>query len=260
MRRVMRVLLVEDDRELCEKFSKYFAGIEGIELVETTDSATRAIQLVREMQPDAVVLDLELHMGEGNGISFLSKIIKDRKIKKPYIVVNTNNSSRTTYEIVRKLGADFVMFKHQQGNGPAEIADFLLAIFSDGAETQTRCAYPTQSNALPDSHELRERIIDELNKVCISPKSKGYLYLADAIEICCGGYVPNVSAMVGEKYGKTCKSVERAMQNAIDRAWDTSDINELLKHYTARINSAKRISPTVMEFIGFYAAKLRNDS
>ena len=259
MQRDLNVLLVEDDRDLCEEFGRCFAETEGIELVASTDSATQALELVRELQPDAVVLDLELHMGEGNGITFLSQLSKLKGVKKPFVVVNTNNSSRTTHDIARKLGADFVMYKHTQGHGPSVIADFLLTVDSEGIvdAPATGQLYDDVRESLSGQNELKERIYDELNKVSISPRSKGYNYLADAIEICCGGHVPHVSAMVAEKYGKKVKSVERAMQTAIDRAWDTTDIDELLQHYKAHIN-ARRVSPTVMEFVCYYATKLRN--
>lgn len=61
--------------------------------------------------------------------------------------------------------------------------------------------------------------------------------------------------MLGEKYKKSDASIERAMQNAINRAWRTSDIDDLLTYYTARIQSQKGV-PTIMEFIFYYANKI----
>lgn len=258
MQSQIKVILVEDDIELCDEFKRCFDQTDGIELVATTDSASRALELVKELRPDAVILDLELHMGEGNGITFLSRLSKLNDVKKPYVVVNTNNSSQITYEIARKLGAGFVMYKHQQGHSPASVAEFLLNYAFGGAETAAGFNNPPADNTVRDTRGLRERIFNELNNVHISSKCKGYIYLADAIEIYCGGHMPNVAALVGEKHGTTAKSVERAMQNAIDRAWDKADTNVLLQYYKAYINTAKRYSPTVMEFIGYYAAQLRN--
>ena len=58
-------------------------------------------------------------------------------------------------------------------------------------------------------------------------------------------------------YQKSEKSIERAMQNAIKRAWDTNDIDTLLRHYTAYIRPDKGF-PTLMEFICYYANKIGN--
>ena len=60
-----------------------------------------------------------------------------------------------------------------------------------------------------------------------------------------------------QKYGKTDSSVERAMQNAINRAWRNSDIDELLTHYKAKISSDKGV-PTLTEFIHYYANKIKS--
>ena len=48
------------------------------------------------------------------------------------------------------------------------------------------------------------------------------------------------------------------MQNAINRTWYTSDTEDLLKYYTARIRSDKGV-PTLMEFISYYANKIRTE-
>ncbi len=254
MQHDLRVVLVDDDQELCDEFGSCFAEIEGIELCAATGNATQAIELVKQYQPDVVILDLELHKGGGNGILFLTELRKLRDVKRPYVLVNTNNSSSITYEIVRNLGADFVMYKHQEGYSAGEVADFLLVIRAGRSEDLREVQPEPQEEQ--EKEPLRERILAELNKVAINPRSKGYNYLADAIEIFCGGQIPNVSSVIGAKYGKSEASVERAMQNAIDRAWSTADINELLKYYTAHINS-RRDSPTVTEFICYYAAKLK---
>lgn len=257
----LRVLLVEDDLELCEEFRGCFDETDGIELAAATDSAARALELVRELQPDAVILDLELHNGEGNGISFLSQLGKMKGIKKPFVVINTNNSSQTTYELARRLGAGWIFYKHTQGHSPAVVTDFLLIMSREGAQTGIfSLQQPAASDAgsCSDRRDLKKRIYEELNNVSINPRYKGYDYLADAIEICCGGYVPHVSDMVAELHGKKVKSVEHAMQTAIEKAWDATDTDELYQYYKGHVNP-KRTSPTLMEFVRYYAAKLRND-
>ena len=255
MQHDLKIILVDDDREFCESFSACFAQTDGLELVFTTVSAEQALAFIKEGQPDVVILDLELHKGAGNGILFLKELNEMRPAKRPYVLVNTNNSSRTTYDIVTNLGADFVMFKHQEGYCPEEVAEFLLAIRAGNSFAPGNVNDPPKQT---ESGSLRTRILCELDKVYINPRNLGYQYLADAIEIYCDGQIPNVSTVIGKKYGKSEASVERAMQNAIEKAWGSADINELLEHYTAHVNP-KRQTPTVTEFICYYAAKLRRD-
>ena len=63
---------------------------------------------------------------------------------------------------------------------------------------------------------------------------------------------------MAKNYKKSDASVERAMQNAINRAWRVSDIEELLTHYTAKIHSEKGV-PTTLEFVYYYANKVKMD-
>ena len=48
------------------------------------------------------------------------------------------------------------------------------------------------------------------------------------------------------------------MQNAIKQAWTTNDVEDLLQFYTARIRP-DRGAPTLMEFVCYYANKIKND-
>ena len=109
-----------------------------------------------------------------------------------------------------------------------------------------------------NERRIQRRISNELDKLGISSKSIGYRYLIDAIAIIMKQPVQHVCNVVSKKYGKTGNSVERAMQNAINRAWASTDEEELKANYTAKIKSSKGI-PTITEFIFYYAKKLNNE-
>ena len=69
----LTVLLIEDDENACDEIRDYVDRVDDIKLVAVTNDATKALELVKYHMPDAIILDLELHMGGGNGIFFLSK-------------------------------------------------------------------------------------------------------------------------------------------------------------------------------------------
>ena len=108
-------------------------------------------------------------------------------------------------------------------------------------------------------HESHDAIIIDL-KTAIYPVEvfAKRECMIDAILIMMKQPTQNLCTQVAQLYGKSEPSIERAMQNAINRAWKMSSINDLLTHYTAKINSAKG-SPTITEFICYYANKLRNE-
>lgn len=263
----INVMILEDDPSVCRSFAECFQKLDGITLVKTTASVPDALTYVREHRPDAVILDLELHNGVGNGIGFLTSLHKMPASVRPYVLVNTNNSSQTTYDVVRALGAGFVMYKHQEGYSPEGVAEILLAMSvlqhdaSSASSASTAGVFPNA--VLPqlegeNKKELTRRICAALDSVSISPKAVGYRYLTEAIEIFVEEPVTNVSLIIGRRHGKTEASVERAMQNAIGRAWACADIDKLLANYTAHIHSKKGV-PTVTEFICYFANKIKNE-
>ena len=102
-----------------------------------------------------------------------------------------------------------------------------------------------------------QKIGKELDIIGISPRYKGRNYLRDAIEMVCHKEQTYICNEIAKKYQKTTASVERAMQNAIDRAWKITDITTLEEHYRAYVNPKKGV-PTLTEFIYYYADKVRN--
>ncbi len=258
MDKKLSILLIEDDPAACAEFISLIQSNERFSLVEVTNNATRAVEYVRDCLPDVVILDLELHLGVGNGILFLRDIRQLSLPKTPYILVTTNNSSQTTYDYIRQLGVDFIMSKHQQDYSSAAAVEFLNMMKDIILEKSNRQAPQAELLITPEQKEknLARRICAELDVIGISPKAVGYQYLVDAIQIALRDGKGSVCNKVGQKYGKTTASVERAMQNAINRTWRSSDTADLLQHYTAPIHSEKGV-PTITEFIFYYAQKLK---
>lgn len=254
------VLLVEDDVNTCNEFIKYSEKSDDVSIVSITNSSSEALMDIRNYVPDAVILDLELHKGSGSGLDVL-RGLRDMSFSTcPYILVTTNNSSNTTYEYARQLGADYIMSKHQEDYSEENVLNFLIMMKSviQGRKNISSSAALATENPLQKRRQVEQRIISELNHVGISPKALGYRYLIDAIQIVMDNPTQNLSTLIGKKYKKTESSVERAMQNAINRAWKQTDIDELLQHYTARIHSEKGV-PTTTEFIYYYASRLNSE-
>jgi len=251
----MRILIVEDDTSLCTEYLSYIDKFDDILIVGTTNNSTKAIEIIKDTLPDVIILDLELHDGSGNGLLVLKALKENSFDIIPYVLVTTNNSSATTLESTRKLGADFILSKHQDDFSAKNVIDFLQIIQPAILKAQHITHQPTSPHE--KSKRLSTKINTELNFVGISPKVLGYTYLTDAILLTLKEPRPNICTTLGLKYNKTESSIERAMQNAINRAWKSTSIDDLLLHYTANINSDKGV-PTVTEFIYYYANKLRD--
>lgn len=255
--RELTILLVEDDKKSCQEIQNYVNTIEGARIVDLTNNSSEALKLTQNLLPDVVILDLELHLGGGNGLFYLQGLKTLSLPKNPYVLVTTNNSSIITLEQARNLGADFIMAKYESEYSAQYVIEFLrmmkATIFS--AASSSASSADIESDDQRD-RRLTQRIQRELDLVGISPKAIGYQYLTDAILLTFLEPAPNICRKLSEKYKKTDVSIERAMQNAINRAWRTSDPDDLLMHYKARVRSDKGV-PTMMEFVYNYVNLLK---
>jgi len=257
MNRPLSVLLIEDDPGECSQFNHAADDLEDVCLVAATNNAKAALEHTTDYLPDAIILDLELHKGGGDGISFLRTLNSAGLPYTPYILVTTNNINPVTHEQVRRLGAGFIIVKSQEGYSAEYVIEFLRNIKQSIQSSRNK---EPAAEALEPPTNRKKRLAAqasaEIDLIGISPKVIGRRYLIDSILLLIENQEQNPIAAVAQKYGKTDASVERAMQNAIDKAWRSNDIEDLQKVYTARISSDKGV-PTLTEFIFFYVNKMQ---
>ncbi len=256
----LTLLLIEDDPAACkEMLGEINNSGDCFELIGVTNNPNRALQHVWDSRPDAVILDLDLNDSADDSLEFLKKLKTTDISRPPFVLVLTHSTSTLSNKMVREYGADYIMSKNQQGYSAAGAIDFMKTMksFITSRKPESTCIGDMQSDEMKE-RRIQRRISNELDKLGISAKSIGYRYLIDAIAIIMKQPVQHVCNVISKKYGKTGNSVERAMQNAINRAWAATSEEELKANYTARIKSSKGI-PTITEFIFYYAKKLNNE-
>lgn len=254
MKSTLKIMIVEDDDVTRNNYIDECKRTDNISIICATDSTEVAFNSVKEETPDAIILDLELHSGCGNGISFLKKLRSSELERQPYVLVVTNNISSITHDMVRKSGADFIMTKTQKDYNAKMVLEFLSSL-QDSLKTS---GDNSSENENATQKRLSEKIDKELDNIGISPKMKGREYLKTAIKMTCLKKRTNISAAVAEQFSKSSASVERAIQTAINHAWRITDVESLDKYYTAYINPKKGV-PTVNEFIYYYADKINKE-
>jgi DNA-binding NarL/FixJ family response regulator len=264
MERKLTILLIEDEPLECMEIIRYSDTIEKTKIVAVTNSVNEAIEYTEDYLPDAVILDIELLKGSGNGFLFLERLRKCDIKAIPYVLVTTNNTSQITYDYLRELGADFIMSKRQKDYSAENVINFLCsmkgAIQNHARNQGVSKELLTTETPEEISNRIQKRINAELELVGISPKQLGKRYLIDAIFIIVqNGHSIRICTEVAKKHKKSEPSVERAMKNAINSAWNNADIEDLRNNYTARISSDKGV-PTLTEFIYYYADKIKRDS
>jgi len=71
----MRVFIVDDSEILRSRLIEMLSEFKEIDIVGQTGYAQEAIELIKELIPDVVILDIRLP--DGNGINLLKMIKKD---------------------------------------------------------------------------------------------------------------------------------------------------------------------------------------
>lgn len=253
------ILLLEDDINDCKKITDYVSTLDDFNVVSINNDSNKAIKDIKKYQPHALILDLELHKGCGSGLDVLKALPSLKLTRFPYIVITTNNVSNITYEIARKLGADYIFYKHEADYSAKKIIELLrlaITIPKTGSYAQPDDEIKELSAEEKDK-TLKKEIQLKMDVIGISPKYLGYEYLIEAITLAVNNNDDNLYATLGKFYSKTSSSIERAMQTAINKTWNTADTDTLLNEYTARIDPRKGC-PTVMEFVYYYANILQD--
>jgi DNA-binding NarL/FixJ family response regulator len=103
----IRVFIVEDSPIVRDRLIDMLSELEAVEVVGQSENAAEATQMIRELRPDAVVLDIRL--ASGNGIDVLRTIKKER----PHVLVImlTLYPDPQYRESCMKAGASFFLDK-----------------------------------------------------------------------------------------------------------------------------------------------------
>ena len=109
---------------------------------------------------------------------------------------------------------------------------------------------------------IAEKVNYELDLIGIASHLQGRKYLFDAITYLLSEEGENSQGSINQyllsKHKRPTSTINRAMQNAIVRAWRVTAIEDLEKLYTAHINYNTGV-PTHVEFIYYYVEKIKKE-
>ena len=252
----MKILVIEDDVEECNKFVKIINNRKDFELVGITDSDIEALNYVQLKHPEGIVLDIELNnssSGSTDSLEFLDKI-KSLNYS-PIIIVTTHITSKRTYEILHRKGVDIILYKGH----PTYSVEHVLNKFITLRNITSNKPVNIMHEALEDNtQKFSDLIYHELDLIGITPKLKGRDYVHDAILYLLQNPTSdtNVIQYLTKIYKKSGNTITNGIQNAIIHAWRVSAIEDLEMYYTAKVNYKTGI-PTPMEFIYYYVDKIK---
>jgi two-component system, NarL family, response regulator DevR len=114
-----RVLLVEDSAEIVTRLRAALSALEGVEVVADAESAGQGIELIAELRPDAVVLDLNLVDSSGYDVLKACAAMSGSGAGAgaPRFLVFSNFVDETIRRYCEMKGAERCFDKNTQFNG-----------------------------------------------------------------------------------------------------------------------------------------------
>lgn len=257
----MRILLIEDDVNECEKFKEEVNNTDGVELIAVTNSSTEGLKYVKRYMPEAIILDLELNAGEGSGFEFVKELRKLKLTISPKIFVTTNVCSDSVYDYLHENKVDFIFYKKQEKYSVSNVIKTLLLLQGYSNNNNDNNNRNSEiGNSEDRIQELSDKVNKELDLIGVGIHLQGRKYLHDSIIYILTNENKDDKISINQylmtKYKKASSTISRAMQNAIIHAWRISSIDDLEKYYTAKINYETGI-PTPNEFIYYYVDKIK---
>jgi DNA-binding NarL/FixJ family response regulator len=116
----VNVLLVDDDRHFVEGLRTMVEEAPTLSVVGVAENGLEAIELVEELEPEAVVIDL--HMPLLDGVSAVARMRNDHPGL--YLIAMTADGTSELHEAVADAGADAVLMKDELAD---ELTDRIAA-------------------------------------------------------------------------------------------------------------------------------------
>ena len=243
-------------KELCREMENE------MQVVGVAYDGASAVKLIKEHEPDVVVIDIVLPVLDGLGvIEQCNGTMDDDKI--PSFIAITSIGNQRLIECISLMGVDYCMMKPFHTNVLMDRINQMMRMkrvnnnFQKTFEVKSEPVKKTFTEY--DNQKDVTKIIRDLG---IPAHIKGYQYIREGIimaihDVNMMNYITKLLyPTIAQKYKTTSSSVERAIRHAIEVAWSRGKI-ELLEEMFGYTISAGKGKPTNSEFIALIADKLR---
>lgn len=250
------VCLVDDNQELIHLMVDYFEEQEDIEVIGTAYHGQECLEMLEDMKPDVLVLDIIMPYIDGIGV--LQELRKMDLEQYPNVIMLTAFGQEEVMKKAVDLGASYFILK------PFDLDHLADQIRQIEQPNHQISSYPTEVEGRSKKKEknLDSEITSIIHEIGVPAHIKGYMYLREAISMVyhdielLGSITKILYPDIAKKFNTTASRVERAIRHAIEVAWSRGNIDAIssLFGYTVNVSKAK---PTNSEFIAMVADRLR---
>ena len=237
------VLLADANEEFRAVLCAAMEETEEFTVVGSTGGGLEALQLVEQMQPELVLMDVVLPGLDGLGV--IRRMQEKCSCQPKVILLSAFCGGRVLAE-AGELGVSYFLPK------PYELGALLERMHSVFSDSEARPA---------GDSSLKNLVTSVIHEIGVPAHIKGYQYLREAIMIAVDD-MEVINAVtkvlypeVARRFDTTPSRVERAIRHAIEVAWDRGDLETLQKYFGYTVSNTKG-KPTNSEFIAMIADRL----
>lgn len=254
----LNVAIADDNERMLRLLREIVSNDDELQVVGTAKDGEEAYKLIKDKQPDVVLLDVVMPKLDGLGV--LDKIQQDETISRPpaVLMISAVGQEQIT-EAAFSKGADYYIMKPFENE---LILNQIKNVQKAKKMPEIRMIHPYEKVKTEPQKSLEEIVTEIIHDVGVPAHIKGYQYLRDAIvmSVLDMDMLNSVTKIlypeVAKKYKTTPSRVERAIRHAIEVAWSRGKVEtiEELFGYTISIGKGK---PTNSEFIALITDKIR---
>ena len=254
----LTVAIADDNEIVLDLLEEIVKSDEELEVVGKATDGEEILGIIREKEPDVVLLDIV--MPKMDGLCVMGKAKGDTSIKKqPAFIMISAIGHESIMEDAFEMGANYYIMKpfdseavigrikRAKGKRPIQKIAQLHTSFEKNKEKP---------------RNLETDVTSIIHEIGIPAHIKGYQYLRDAIMMSVGdmemlnSITKILYPSIAKKYQTTSSRVERAIRHAIEVAWGRGkmDTLEAMFGYTVCTGKGK---PTNSEFIALIADRIR---
>ena len=249
----LNVAIADDNQKILDVLENIISMDKELNLVGKAKNGEEMCQIIKDRQPDVVLLDLI--MPKMDGLTVMEQINQDNSVnKRPYFIVITAVGQERITEDAFNRGANYYVMKPFNNDMLLDRIKSVRKMFRNYEKKSENGKMEGTAGA----EDLESRVTNMLHEIGIPAHIKGYHYLRDAIIMAVkdmdvlNAITKILYPTVAKKYQTTSSRVERAIRHAIEVAWSRGKLDTLDELFGYTVSTGKG-KPTNSEFIALIA-------
>lgn len=256
----LNIAIADDNERMVNLLGTLINDDSELELVGQADNGKDIYEIIKEKEPDVVLLDII--MPKVDGLTVMEKVNQDSSMKKhpAFIVISAVGQERIT-EDAFNLGACYYIMK------PFDNEMILNRIkhfknMGIGKNREIRKSGSLEQVRETAVRNLEVDVTNIIHEIGVPAHIKGYQYLRDAIIMSVedmemlNSITKILYPTIAKKHQTTPSRVERAIRHAIEVAWSRGKMDTIDELFGYTVSTGKG-KPTNSEFIALIADKIR---